>query len=125
MNHFTQTLESIEYYKKQKDYDRAWRIANSYILHSKIVDDDMWYMMYYQMADISARRKNWFGALEKMGYMIHYADFPKGVGGISHEKFVLRLLKKFNITNKYESYLELCKQTNPQKLQDELKKLVK
>jgi len=88
MNSFISYLDKIESLIKEKRYDEAWSIANEGLI--KIEGEDK-YMMYYQMANIMAREKKWFDALEKMGLVIYYL---KGLGGISHKKFVLRLLKK-------------------------------
>lgn len=123
MNDFTQELEKIEFYKKQGNFDAAWKLANACILSVDTKTNDLWYLMYYQMADILAREKKWAEALEKMGLMIHFANLPQGVGGITHQKFVRRLLRKFNVESQYDKYIELCKRTNPRVLMSELAKI--
>jgi hypothetical protein len=115
MNDFISYLDKIESLVKIKHYDEAWSVANEGLI--KIKGEDR-YMMYYQMANIVAREKKWFDALEKMGFVIFYL---KGLGGMSHKKFVLRLLKKFKKETSLEEYLELAEKTHPRDLLPRLK----
>ena len=78
--------------------------------------------MYYQMAIIAAREKKWFNALEKMGFVIYYLG---RLGGVSHKKFVIRLLKKFEKESLFEEYVKLAKRTHPRNLAIELSSLLK
>lgn len=81
MNDFISYLDKVESLVKAKRYDEAWSVSNEGLI--KIKGEDK-YMMYYQMANIVAREKKWFDALEKMGFVIFYL---KGLGGVSHKKF--------------------------------------
>ncbi len=74
-------------------------------------------MMYYQMAVILAKEKNWFDSLEKMGFVIYFLE---RLGGISHEKFVIRLLKKFKKEGFVEEYVNLAKKTHPRNFASQL-----
>ena len=124
MSDFIYELDKIEESKKSKDYDEAWRIANKYIINTNTSKDNDWYMMYYQMADIAARQKLWIKSLEMMGLMIHFANFPKGVGGVAHQKFLLRLLKKYKSEDKYEEFIKLCLEADPTRLYKNINQLV-
>ena len=118
---FIKKLELIEKYKKEKRYYEAWRQANLALVELAKSGDDMWFMMYYQMADILAREKKWFHALRDMGFVVYYL---KGLGGITHEKFVKRLLRKLNVEDKFNEYIELCIKTNPKQIEPKLLDLV-
>lgn len=118
---FFDYLSEVERLKKAKDYEKAWALSNEAVINLHRSKEEMWYMVYYQMADILAREKRWFEALEKMGYVIYYL---KGLGGITHEKFVIRLLGKLQAQDKLSSYLDLCEKTKPELLADKLHKLL-
>lgn len=118
MDNFISYLDKIESLVKAKQYDKAWSIANEGLI--KIKGENR-YMMYYQMAEIVAREKKWFDALEKMGFVIYYL---KGLGGTSHKKFVLRLLKKFKKEDLLEEYVRLSERTHPRDLNPRLKTLL-
>lgn len=111
-------LDQIDELKKNKLYDQAWRKANEALVHLNDEGNESWYMFYYQMADILAKEGKWFDALEKMGLCLHFLG---RIGGISHEKFILRLLKKFSKDNSLESYVELVINSEPSSLGDKLK----
>ena len=81
----------------------------------------MWFMMYYQMADILAREKKWLHALRDMGFVVHYL---KGLGGLTHEKFVKRLLRKLNAEDKFNEYIELCIKNSSKQIEPKLLALV-
>ena len=121
MKNFLQYLEQIESLKKAKKFDEAWKSANKGVADLLSQKDESWYMMYYQMADIFAREKKWRQALLQMGLVIH---FNHGLGGITHEKFVKRLLKKFNKETAFNSYIELSLNTKPQELEVKIKELL-
>ena len=57
----------------------------------------------------------------QMGLVIY---FNHGLGGITHEKFVKRLLKKFNKETAFNSYVELSLNTKPQELEVKIKELL-
>lgn len=121
MQTFIQYLEEIESLKKAKKFDEAWGAANKGITDLLKQKDDMWFMMYYQMADILAREKKWAQALSQMGLVIH---FLHGLGGITHEKFVKRLLKKFNKEMLFDKYIELSLNTEPGELDIKVQELL-
>lgn len=118
---FITYLDEIEKLKKERRYDGAWALANKALIDLEMQKEEMWFMMYYQMADILAREKRWFEALEKMGFVIHYLGH---LGGITHEKFVKRLLKKFELEGKIEEYLDIVKLSKPRQLGKKLKNLI-
>ncbi len=118
MDDFAYYLDTIEKLIKAKQYDKAWSVANKGLVEIKGEDR---FMMYYQMALIRAREKSWFDALEKMGFVIHYLH---GLGGESHRKFVLRLLKKFKKEVLLEKYIKLAERTHPRDLASQLKILL-
>jgi len=118
MNDFINYLNKIESLIKVKKYDKAWSVANEGLIRIKTEDR---FMMYYQMAQIAAKEKKWFNALEKMGFVIYYL---KGLGGISHERFVLKLLRKFKKETLLEEYIKLAKTTHPKGLAPKLKALL-
>lgn len=122
MNKFTNYLNKIEQLIKEKRYDNAWKLANEGLIGLLKEKDDMWFAMYYQMAIILAREKKWQNALEKMGYLIHYLG---GIGGVTHEKFVLRLLKKFKKEDKFDEYIKLAIKEKPEDFGRALLKLIK
>lgn len=121
MKTFLQYLDEIESLKRQKKSDEAWRAANKGIIDLSKQQDDMWYMMYYQMADILAREKKWSQALFHMGLVIH---FLHGLGGITHEKFVKRLLKKYNKEALFDKYIELSINSEPKELEMKIRELL-
>lgn len=110
MNVFMSYLNKIQSLIRIKKYDRAWSVANEGLYKIKTEDR---FMMYYQMAVIAAREKKWFDALEKMGFVIYHLE---GLGGMSHKRFVVRLLKKFNKEVFWEEYVKLAKNTLPKDL---------
>jgi len=122
MKTFLQYLDEIESLKKQKKLDEAWRAANQGIIDLSKQRDDSWYMMYYQMADILAREEKWSQALFQMGLVI---NFLHGLGGITHEKFVKRLLKKFKKELLFDEYIELSISSEPRELETKLSELIK
>lgn len=105
MYKFIDYLNGIEKLTKEKKYDEAWKLANKGILELAKSNDEMWFMLYYQMAIILSKEKKWQNALEKMGYVIHYLG---GLDGITHEKFILRLLKKIRKEDKFDEYVKLA-----------------
>ena len=111
MNGFIYHLDKIEELIKHKRYDEAWKVANEGVIELSKNNDEMWFIMYYQMAVILSKEEKWQNALEKMGYMIHYFG---GIGGITHEKFILRLLKKFKKENKFDEYIKLALEKKPE-----------
>lgn len=115
MNDFINYLDKIESLIKTRQYDKAWSVANEGLYKIKTEDR---FMMYYQMAIIAAREKRWLNALEKMGFVVYYL---KGLGGISHKRFVLRLLKKFKKETLLEEYVKLAEKTHPRNLVSQLK----
>ncbi len=119
MNDFIDYSDEIESLIKTKQYDKAWATANEGLI--KIKTDDR-FMMYYQMAVIVAREKKWFNALEKMGFVIFFLG---GLGGITHKKFVIRLLKKFKKENLLEKYVKLARKTHPRNFATQLSNLLK
>jgi hypothetical protein len=118
MNDFIDYLDRIKSLIKSKQYDKAWALANEGLYKIKTGDR---FMMYYQMAIIVAREKKWFNALEKMGFVIYYLG---RLGGISHKKFIIRLLKKFEKENLFEEYVKLAKKTHPRDFAMELSSLL-
>lgn len=121
MKTFLEYLDEIESLKKKKRFDEAWRVANQGIINLPKQQDDMWYMMYYQMADILAREKKWLQALFQMGLVIH---FIHRLGGITHEKFVKRLLKKIDKESLFDEYVELSINSEPKKLEEKIRELI-
>lgn len=115
MDDFVYYIDTIEKLIKAKQYDKAWSVANEGLFKIKTEDR---FMMYYQMALIAAKEKRWFNALEKMGFVVYYL---KGLGGISHKRFVLRLLKKFKKEILLEEYVKLAERTHPKDLASQLK----
>ena len=115
---FPYYLDKIEKLIKEKKYDEAWVIANEGIIELSKLRDESWYMMYYQMAIISSREKKWLQALEKMGFVVHYIGC---LGGVTHEKFVLRLLKKFGKEDRLKDYILLAIKKNPEDFSTALK----
>jgi len=83
--------------------------------------DELWYMMYYQMADILFKEKKWLEAIFHMGLVIH---FLRRLGGSTHEKFVKKLLKKFDKEILFDQYLELSLNTKPNELEVKIQKLL-
>jgi len=122
MDKFLNYLNRIEQLIKNKKHDEAWRIANEGLLELAKDNNEMWFAMYYQMAIILAREKKWQNALEKMGYLVYYL---KGVGGATHEKFILRLLKKIKKEDKFKEYIKLAIQEKPQNFGKSLSDLLK
>lgn len=122
MNDFIYYLDKIEYLIKDKRYNEAWKLVNEALIELAKNKDDSWFMMYYQMAVILTREKKWQNALEKMGYVIHYL---RGVGGITHKKFILRLLKKFKKEDKFDEYIKLAIKEKPKDFGSALLKLLK
>ena len=122
MDKFLNYLNKIEQLIKSKNYDEAWKIANEGLLELAKDNNEMWFAMYYQMAVILAREKKWQGALEKMGYLIHYLG---GMGGTTHEKFILRLLKKCKKEDKFNKYIKLAIEEKPQNFGKPLSSLLK
>ena len=110
MSGFIHYLDKIEHLIKDKRYNEAWKLANEALIELVETKDELWFMMYYQMAIILARERRWQNALEKMGYVIHYS---RGVGGVGHKKFVLRLLKKFKREDKFDEYIKLAIEKKP------------
>lgn len=119
---FIKYLNKIEGLIKQKEYDKAWKMANEALIKLSNNKDDMWFMMYYQMSIILAREKRWLEALEKMGFVIHYL---KGFGGQTHIKYTTRLLKKFDKENLVDEFEKLAISTKPKTLSKILKDFLK
>lgn len=115
MDDFIGYLNTVESLMSAKQYDKAWSAANQGLV--KIKGEDR-FMMYYQMALITAREKRWFDALEKMGFVIYYL---KGLGSMSHKKFALRLLKKFKKEALLAEYVNLAQRTHPKDFASRLK----
>ncbi|MBN1262831.1 MAG: hypothetical protein JW991_00575 [Candidatus Pacebacteria bacterium] len=107
---FIKYLNIVEGLIKQKEYDKAWKVANEALIRLSNNKDDMWFMMYYQMSIILAREKRWLEALEKMGFVIYYLG---GFGGQTHIKYTARLLKKFDKENLVDEFEKLAIKTNP------------
>lgn len=122
MKNFVDYLNEIELLKKQKKFDEAWQVANEGVIDLLKQQDDMWYMMYYQMADILAREKKWLQALFQMGLVIH---FHHGLGGATHERFIKRLLKKIDKIKLFDDYIELSINSDPKELEIKLLELLK
>lgn len=118
MSNFINYLNNIEALIKSKRYDEAWRFANEGLI--KIKGEDR-FMMYYQMAIITAKEKKWQNALEKMAFVIYYLG---GLGGTSHRKFVIRLLKKLKKENLFENYIKLAQNNPPRSFSVKLSKLL-
>lgn len=118
---FIEYIETINSLKLSKQYDEARKIANQGIADLLDQNNDTWFMMYYQMADILAREKKWKAALFHMWLVIHYLHW---LGGVWHEKFVKRLLKKFNKERLFKQYIEVCKNTDPKKLEGKIIELI-
>jgi hypothetical protein len=121
MDKFINYLNKIKRLTKEKKYNDAWKLANEGITELSKDNDDLWFMMYYQMAIIAAKEKRWENALEKMSYMIHYL---KGLGGTTHKKFVLRLLKKIGKEDKFDDYIKLSKEKDIKNIRLSLSKLI-
>ncbi|MBN1168982.1 hypothetical protein JXA63_03780 [Candidatus Woesebacteria bacterium] len=119
---FIEYLDKIQKLIKQKDYDKAWEVANEALIKLSNSKDDMWFMMYYQMSDILAREKRWFEALEKMGFVIHYL---RGFGGQSHIKYTTRLLKKFDKEEFLDEFEKLAINIKPKEFSKTLKDFLK
>lgn len=114
MKDFIEYLNDIEALKHERKFDLAWQMANKGLEDLLSQGDDSWYMMYYQMADISAIEKNWDQALFHMGLVIH---FLKRVGGLTHEKFIKKLLHEVGHLAYYNKFIELSLNTDPKELQ--------
>ena len=121
MDKFINYLDEIQRLIKGGNYDKAWGLANKALIDLLKDNDEMWFMMYYQMATILAREKKWQNALEKMGYVIHFLG---GLGGATHEKFVLRLLKKFKKENRMDEYIKLALENKPEDFGTTLSKFI-
>jgi len=121
MDKFINYLNKIERLVKIRGYNEAWALANKALMDLVKDKDEMWFMIYYQMAIILAKEKKWQNALEKMGYMIHYSG---GLGGITHERFILRLLKKFKKENKLNEYIKLAIENKPENFGSVLSKFI-
>lgn len=117
---FTLCLDKITELIKRKEYDKAWSEANFSLLELKKSNNDSWYMMYYQMAIICAKEKKWLDALCFMGYVIFYLE----TCGISHEKFILRMLKKIKKEDKMNDFIALSLVNPPKKLKNNLQILI-
>lgn len=121
MDKFINYLNRIEKLVKIRKYNEAWGLANEALIDLAKEKDEMWFMIYYQMAVILAREKKWQNALEKIGYVIHYLGGP---GGITHERFILRLLKKFKKENKLNEYIKLAIENKPENFGRVLSKFI-
>lgn len=121
MRTFSDYLDTVEKLIREKKYDKAWEAANEGLLGLMQAENESWYMMYYQMAIILAREKKWFQALEKMGFMVHYLG---QLGGATHKKFVLRLLKKYGKED-IEGYVSLAVSKEPKDLASALEDFLK
>lgn len=117
---FIECLDKIEELIKRKEYNKAWSEANFSLQELKKSNSDSWYMMYYQMAIICAKEKKWLDALSFMGYVIFYL---KGCG-ISHEKFILRILKKIKKEDKISDFIALALAKSPKKFKNDLQILL-
>lgn len=109
---FITCLNNTEDLIKKKQFNKAWAEANRCLIGLIKQNDESWYMMYYQMAVIASREKKWKNALFQMGLTIHYLG---RLGGATHEKFTLRLLKKFSKQEKLSEYEALAKSSSPEK----------
>jgi len=118
MSSFIDYLNKIEALIKLKKYDEAWKLANEGLI--KIKGEDR-FMMYYQMAIITAKEKKWQSSLEKMGFVIYYLG---GLGGASHKKFVIRILKKLKKENLFEDYIKLAQNNPPRSFSIKLSKFL-
>ena len=121
MKEFTQYLKELETLKKAGEFNEAWKLANLAMADFVKRGDEYWYDFYYQMADISAREKKWENALFHMGLITHYL---KRIGGVSHEKFIKRLLKKFEKEASYNEFIDLSITSKPEDLREKLKTLL-
>ncbi|WP_029036808.1 hypothetical protein [Salinimicrobium xinjiangense] len=104
MNNFEVYVKEVIDLKKTKEYDLAWRKANENMLKLVSEGHQMWYMMYYQMADILAREKRWYEALKHMTYVSHYIG---RIGGTTHQRFIERLLKKVDRSSYLPDYIRI------------------
>jgi hypothetical protein len=121
MKSFTQYLHELDKLKKEKKFNEAWKLANDAMFNFVKQGDEYWYDFYYQMADIAAREKKWENALFHMGLVVHY---NKGVGGASHTKFIIRLLKKFKKEALFDDFIKLSLVTKSENIRDEMKDLL-
>ncbi|MDT0685589.1 hypothetical protein [Autumnicola psychrophila] len=104
MNNFEIYILEVIDLKKKKQYDLAWRKANEYMLKLVQEGHEMWYMLYHQMADILAREKKWYEALKQMTYTFHYLG---KVGGITHQRFIEKLLKKVDKSSYFDEFVKI------------------
>jgi len=118
---FIEYLNEVEGLIKDKKLDEALNRSNEYLnaLHEQ--NDDSWYMMYYQIAVIHAKEKRWEDALLNMGFVIYYLGRS---GGVGHEQFARRLLKKLNKEDQYQKYVKIAQSHKPEYFKKELIKLL-
>ena len=121
MKNFLEYLTLLESLKKDKKYDKAWEIANQGVSDLLLQKDDSWYAMYYQMADILARETKWEQALFQMSFFVY---FHSGLGGITHEKFVKRLLKKIDKEHIFEDFVRVSLKNSPKESGNKIKELI-
>jgi len=119
---FIDYLDKVEKLKKAGEYDKAWRVSNEALMNLLAEGNDSWFMFYYQMADILDSEEKWFDALVKMGYCTHFIG---RLGGLCHEKFILRLLKKFSKEQSLNKYLDIVLSENDlEKMEIRLKEFI-
>ena len=121
MKDFSQYLDEIERLKKIKNFNQAWKVANEGLNDLVSQGDEYWFDLYYQLADIAAREKKWGNALNQMALVIHYNG---RLGGVSHEKFIQRLLKKINQELKFDEFIALSINTSIEELNIKIQKLL-
>ncbi len=121
MKSFAKYLQEIDKLKKQRQYDKAWKLAHKALVDFLKRKDESWFMFYYQLADISAREKRWMDALFFMSLVTHYLQ---RLGGVTHEKFIKRLLKKYGKEDRLEDFIKFSIQTPPERLGKKIKELL-
>ena len=105
MKNFILYLDQIQKFIKEKDFDKAWNLSNKALLDLKSTKDDSWYLIYYQLSEILARKRDWENSLLYMGFMI--MEY-KMIGGKGHENHIRKLLGKLKCDQKYGEFLEIC-----------------
>jgi len=79
------------------------------------------FRFYYDSAKKALKEKNWFRALEMMCFVIHYLG---KLGGATQEKFILRLLGKYDKKDKIIEYIGLAVNGKPKNFETSLRKLL-
>lgn len=118
---FSSDLYKIERLIKDKKYDKAHNLANSFLISYKESKNEMWVAFYHQLAIISAKEKNWFDALYQSACLIHNIG---GFGGRTRERNIKLWLHKLKKSEKLREYMTIAVRESPNDAKSLLENLI-